>query len=251
LISTLRGTRDARRRETSDSGETADRGVVSGLHKGAKEVALKGAALLNRPRAQANLRRLLETTAGPYRIAVGTGSHPLEGWINTDIGWRAQYYLDLLQPWLFPPGSVSRVFSDNVIEHFSLASAPKLLGHMFKAVAPGGRVRLATPDVEGTARIYLDDPDAALAHLERNRRHGYPGTYPVEILKTMFCESHHDSGFLYDFAALSSELVKAGFSDVCRCEIGTSDDPQFVGLEKRTGPTDLLTQLAVEAIKPE
>ena len=40
------------------------------------------------------------------KVNVGAGSAHLEGWINTDVGWRPSVYLDLSKPWPVPtPGA--------------------------------------------------------------------------------------------------------------------------------------------------
>jgi hypothetical protein len=112
------------------------------------------------------------------------------------------------------------------------------------------RIRLATPDVERTARAYLDDPDLAARHLERHSRHGYDVHYPVDLLRVTFSESGHHVGFCYDFASLSAELSRAGFVDVRRQAPGESDDPLLKGLEARMDPTEAATSLIVEARRP-
>jgi predicted SAM-dependent methyltransferase len=186
---------------------------------------------------------------GDVRVAVGGGHVTVPGWINTDISWRAGYYLDLCKPWPIPPGVVSRIYADNVIEHFTLEDGRQVLHFMLEALVPGGAVRLATPDVGRTARAYLDDPELAEQHLARHRAHGYRVHHPVDLLRVTFAESGHHLGYCFDYDALAQEMEAAGFIDVHREEAGESMDPPFVGLEARAEGTDRAMQLVVEGRK--
>ena len=158
-------------------------------------------------------------------------------------------YLDLTRPWPVPPGSVDRIFGDNVIEHFPLDVACTVLRHCHNALRPGGAIRLATPDVERTARAYLENPQLTAAHLDRHRRHGFPAEHPVDMLRVTFAYHGHHRGYCFDWAALSAELAAADFADIRRYDAGKSDDPLFHALEQRNEPTEMATELIVEARK--
>lgn len=68
----------------------------------------------------------------------------------------------------------------------------------------------------------------------------------------MNLESGHNNGYLFDFAALESELDAAGFIDVVRVVHGESAHAELRGLEARGGdPTDELATLIAEATRPE
>jgi predicted SAM-dependent methyltransferase len=183
-------------------------------------------------------------------ISAGAGDRKLKGWLNTDVGWRSVFYLDLTKPWPVPGASISGVYADNVIEHFSLKLGRVVLKHAFEAMQPGGRIRLVTPDVERTAQAYLNDPDLTVRHLERHRRAGYDVYYPVDLLRVTFSECGHHLGFCYDWAALSSELQHAGFVEIERFATGDSNDPVFKNLEARMEPTEAATSLVIEGKKP-
>jgi predicted SAM-dependent methyltransferase len=183
------------------------------------------------------------------KVNVGAGSVNLDGWINTDVGWRLPMYLDLTKPWPVPPGSIDRIYADNVIEHFPLHVCRGVLRYCWDALSAGGGIRLATPDVERTARAYLEDPQLTAAHLERHRRYGFPAEYPVDMLRITYAYHGHHLGYCFDWAALSTELAAAGFVGIRRYEAGQSDDPAFRGLERRHEPTEAATELIVEARK--
>jgi predicted SAM-dependent methyltransferase len=183
------------------------------------------------------------------KVNVGSGNVYLDGWINTDVTWRSHMYLDLTRPWPVQAGSIDRIYGDNVIEHFPLHVCRIVLRHCWDALRTGGALRLATPDVERTARAYLDDPELTAAHLDRHRRHGFPAAYPVDMLRITYAYHGHHLGYCFDWAALSAELSAAGFAEIRRYEAGQSDDPVFQGLEHRQEPSEAATGLVVEARK--
>lgn len=182
-------------------------------------------------------------------MAIGVGRDRLPGWINTDISRHAEAYLDLTKPWPLNGGKVWRIYGDNVIEHFDLATGRIVLRNCHEALAPGGRIRLATPDVENIARTYLEGPNSELgtANLALHRRNGKVAEHPVDLLRVTFAEYGHSSGYCYDFAALSTELECAGFVNVARVKPEQSDDRFFRNLESRTEPFKAVLQLVVEA----
>ena len=198
-------------------------------------------------RRRADLARVLEEHSPPYRVNVGSGRMELAGWINTDVD-RVRPYLDATKPWPMPAGSVGHVFSDNMIEHLKLDQARAFLREAHRAMAPGGRIRIVTPDPEGVARAYLLDAEAAEAMTERHRRAGYRMEHRVDLLRVIYHESGHCQGYLFDEAALRFELEAAGFRDVVRAELGRSSDPVLAGLDTRTGPGDASLLLAIEAM---
>jgi predicted SAM-dependent methyltransferase len=193
--------------------------------------------------------KAVTTAPGLVKVNVGAGEAPLAGWINTDVAWWFPIYLDITRPWPIPYESVDRIYADNVIEHFPLDVGRMVFRHCHNALRPGGRIRLATPDVERTARAYLDDPALTADHLARHRRNGYPAEHPVDMLRITYAYHGHHQGYCYDWAALSAELAASGFTDIRRYEAGESDDPSFGGLENRHEYTEVATELIVEACK--
>lgn len=213
-------------------------------------LAREALTALSKPAGSLRFRRAIAHHGENLRLNVGAGPAPVAGWVNTDASWRNPLYLDVTRPWPVPPGRVSHVYGDNVIEHFPLRVGRQVLRNAMVALRPGGLIRLATPDVERTARIYLDDPAVAERHMRFMRGEGFAMAHRVDLLRVTFAECGHQLGYLYDFVALSTELDSAGFLDIRRVETGTSDEPAFVGLESRTNETCVATQLVVEARKP-
>jgi predicted SAM-dependent methyltransferase len=216
-----------------------------------RKIGVKGAVTaVRRPLAARRFRAAVAGRRGPLKIEVGSSRTVRPGWLPTDIGWRARYWLDVTKPWGVPPGSVGHVYADNVIEHLTLEGTRSFLRHAHRALRPGGRIRLVSPDAERYARMYLDGGPLLAAHVDRSRRHGYRVDHDVCVLRAVFVECGHHEGYVWDLEALRSELDAAGFVDVERREVGSSDDPALRDLESRTEPSDRLLQLVVEAVRP-
>jgi predicted SAM-dependent methyltransferase len=207
------------------------------------------AALLSRRRHHFQSEIARARAEGVVRVNVGAGRRALPGWVNTDISWRCAAHLDAIRPWPVAPGSVDLVFADNVIEHLTLEQGRSLLREAFTALAPGGVLRLATPDVEASARSYLENGELARLGMARNAELGNVLSHPVQLLSEVYVGAEHYRGFCYDHAALAAEMRAAGFA-VERCVAGDSSHPDLRGLEHRMHPAEVATQLCVEGTRP-
>lgn len=218
-------------------------------------VALRQAAqrdALLKIKRRAMERRLMEDVkkAGVVKISVGSGEVALDGWICTDVVWWADRYLDLTRAFPTGPSSVDYVYADNVIEHLTLDLGRAALRNCWNALRPGGRIRIATPDLETAARAYLERSDLGTSHLDRHRRFGYQADHWNDLLRITFVYHGHHEGYIYDEASLTEELLRAGFVDIQRQTAGQSNDPEFKGLEQRTEPSDVAMGLILEASRP-
>ncbi len=155
------------------------------------------------------LRRLLATSRPPYRVELGSGLVRRDGWVSTDVWARAPLHLDATRPWPFPPGTVSHVYGDNMIEHVPLEGARALFGHALRALRPGGRIRFVTPDARRCAEIYLEGGELAQAQFEAHRGAGTRMEHAVDILRAVFVEYEHDRGYAWDFESLSAVAMLA------------------------------------------
>lgn len=215
-----------------------------------KGAAREVLARARRPLGKQALRSVLKSDPGPYRIMIGASTTSKPGWIATDVSWRAKYYLDATRPWPVPNGSVSHVYADNMIEHLTLPQARNFLANAFEALAPGGRIRLVTPDIGALARIYLDGPaEAREAILSRSRDQGLIAEHKVDLLRVPFTEHGHHLGYLWDREALAAELRTTGFSALEWPAVMESQDQTLRDLESRSSSASRLAQLVIEARK--
>lgn len=102
------------------------------------------------------MRRLLN-------IGCGSRFHP--DWINADLTSRHPRVIpcDLTWGLCFRSASLDAVYASHVLEHLDRDKAPALLEECRRVLRPGGVLRIAVPDFEVMARLYLRFLDGSLA----------------------------------------------------------------------------------------
>jgi predicted SAM-dependent methyltransferase len=217
--------------------------------------SLAGWTAICRARRPAQVRRFLDAP-GPHRLILGASRHHLDGWLATDLipKTRAVVYLDATEPFPFPDASIDRILCEHMIEHVPAESGAGLLAECRRVLAPGGRLRLATPDLRNVLSLGEADLD------DRRRRYvawsnaefGQEEAGAVTVINRLFREWGHQ--FLYDESTLREALATAGFVDVERGAVGHSDDPDFDGIdfhgESIPAEWNDFETMVVEAVRP-
>jgi predicted SAM-dependent methyltransferase len=145
---------------------------------------------------------------------------------------------------------VEYIYADNVVEHLTLEQNRFLLAEAFRALQPGGRIRLVTPDVGALAALYMAGPEAAQALRDELIGEGYAVHHQVDVLRFAFQDDGHHQGYLWDEESLDIELTRVGFVGVNTHEAGSSGDPALCDLEVRVGSPVASICVIVEATKP-
>jgi len=195
---------------------------------------------------------------GPHKLHLGAGGTGLPGWFNTDLfpeRWPT-VRLDATKPFPFSSGVFHFVFSEHMIEHVPLVGGRHMLAECFRTMAPGGRIRLATPDLANIVRLHTEaDLPAHRDYLAWSLRHNRLPTdlpAPVIVINSLF----HDHGhrFLFDEASLAAILRSAGFTDIRRYPPGVSPHPELSGVETHQivigEAANNFETLVLEACKP-
>lgn len=165
------------------------------------------------------------------RLNLGCGHAIKEGWVNIDRDAHPGVFVhDLSTPLPFEDGSVEEIYSEHFIEHINEETACKLLEECYRVLAPGGRIRISTPDLDTLVESYL------FKKLNFYKSTGwFPGT-PCRMLNEGMRLWGHQ--FLYNLDELGWILQGVGFREVMRVKI----DPAY---ECRPDNNDLV----VTAIK--
>jgi predicted SAM-dependent methyltransferase len=168
------------------------------------------------------------------KLHLGSGSRIIEGWANIDITGLRTLAWDLRKPLPVAKGQVSFVYTEHFIEHIDRAAGLRLLRQLKAAMAPGGVLRVSTPDL---ARLVNDYQAARLVRME----HGgwFPETPCQMINEGMRFWGHV---FIYDESELVALLKECGFSEVQRVQWGKSDYPELRDLESRPDFGDLILE---------
>ncbi|MGJ9412782.1 class I SAM-dependent methyltransferase [Aeromicrobium sp. CF4.19] len=211
------------------------------FRKLARAVVLTG----NTPLARARARRAFATAPRPFKLEVG-GLSPREGWVVTNVNAVTRLYLDATSTWPLEQSSLSHVYSDNVIEHLTLDATRRMLREAHRCLAPGGIIRLITPDVRAHVEMYLSGATALDEAAARHYRDlGLVVEHPIDVLRIPIGAFGHHEGYVFDLETLTVELEAAGFTDVVRTPTGQSEHPELSGLDVRTSEGG--AQLSVEA----
>jgi len=169
------------------------------------------------------------------KLQIGAGGNFLEGWLNTDYLPKSGRYvfLDATKPFPFADSSFDYVFSEHIIEHIPYQAGCFMLRECRRVLKPGGRVRIATPDLATLLALYTPEKSDIQ---ERYIRWVVDRFLPeVEVYSAAFVINNAfrnwEHQFLYDQETLQRAMQEAGFVEVARYAPGESDDPILRGLE--------------------
>lgn len=183
----------------------------------------------------------LEKAARPLKLNLGCGDVFFEGWVNVDLENRSKANLlwNLTEPFPLPAESCSLIYSEHVIEHFTVEDGLKIFRESFRLLAPGGVLRIAMPNLEHSVESYVKDswrPDFARWEVLRDVK-----TRCEALNVAMRWWGHL---WLYDREELHRRLREAGFTQLRDAEWGKSSVQELCNRETRVE-----TLLIVEATK--
>jgi predicted SAM-dependent methyltransferase len=190
------------------------------------------------PRIWLRLRRL---PARGLKLHLGCGTVRLDGWVNIDRqAPGADLRLDITSGLPFRAGAARLIYHEHVMEHITAEEGVFCLGDWFRALEPGGVLRVATPDLEYLVQRYGRDwKDQEWLRLPEYR---FIRTR-AEMLNISMRRWGHQ--YLYDGEELERRMREAGFVAMRRCGYGESEVPELAGLETRPD-----SQLILEAVRP-
>jgi len=175
------------------------------------------------------------------RLHVGCGRTPLAGWINVD---RQRFpgvdlRLDIRDG--LPFRDLGFVFAEHFLEHLTIEEALLFLGDAREALAPGGRIRLSTPNLDWVwtthdPRVGTDEERLQKALVANRAFYGW------------------EHRFLWSEPLLEEALLACGFDEPSFHAYGESDSPELRGLERHSRDDDspqLPHVLIVEAVRGE
>ena len=213
-----------------------------------------------------NQRIALPADGLPIKVNLGSGLAVARGWINIDgslnalvatlprflqrLAYRSagaqNYYTEaeycrLLSEHRFvhhdlafslplADGAVDFVYSSHFLEHLFCEDGAHLLREIYRALKPGGRVRISVPDLEYAISLYKAGEKA-------------------KMLSTYFFvenkESHYARHkYMYDYDMLEDALRQSGFQDIRRCNFQEGLVPDIEMLDKYPGES-----VFVEAVR--
>jgi SAM-dependent methyltransferase len=199
--------------------------------------------ILKRVSQRSDIRRYM-TTHPCVKIILGCGLHRRENWLETDVTIynKSTVYLDVTKRFPLEPDTVDYIFMEHVIEHIHYNSAKLMCSEILRVLKPGGRVRIATPNMniistilehplslEASKYVTLANESCAARHPARNPSPAPFRNRPAFVVNRMFYEWGHR--FVYDRETLSDLLEIVGFANIQFHPVGESSDPNLRNLE--------------------
>ena len=169
------------------------------------------------------------------KLQIGSSWTPLPGWLNTDITPELPEvaYLDATKPFPFAENIFNYVICEHMIEHIPHADGMAMLRECFRVLKPGGKIRLATPDLRMLTGLIAPEKTAMQKNyvdwIIAREMPEVNEARDVFVLNNAFRAWGHQ--FLFDRATLKLTLQKCGFEGVQDFSPGVSDDPVLRGLE--------------------
>jgi predicted SAM-dependent methyltransferase len=169
------------------------------------------------------------------KLQIGAGGYILKDWLNTDIypSVPGVIYIDARKPFPFKDSTLDYIFSEHQIEHLTYDEGLIMLRECWRALKPGGSIRIATPDLEAISNLYASNKsDLQQRYIKWmvDKYMSETGIYhECFVINNAFLDLGHR--FIYDRATLHAALGKIGFVDITDHEPGESDDKVFRGIE--------------------
>ncbi len=175
----------------------------------------------------------------PRYLVLGAGTAVLPGWLNADLNPRVGgglIFIDVTEPLPLPDECADIILSEHMIEHIDFRQGHAMLRECFRALKPGGVLRVATPDLAVLLALYTHSLNAEqswyVQYVADHMIEDCPRPDPVFVINNEFRAYGHQ--FLYDEATLRWSLERAGFHEVRRYPMGESPNPVLAGIEGRT-----------------
>ena len=102
-------------------------------------------------RSPRRMRPVAHVVPNYQKIHYASARKYLDGWLNVDIianGPDNYMYVNLVERHPFPDNLFNFAFCEDFIEHVDQASALMFLMEAYRTIAPGGVLRLTTPDLD-------------------------------------------------------------------------------------------------------
>jgi predicted SAM-dependent methyltransferase len=180
-------------------------------------------------------------TVEPLFLNVGSGNHPLPGFLNIDVVPQADLRHDLSKGLPFSDGTVDGVFSEHFLEHLTQAQGLAFLRECRRVLKPGGVARIAMPDLDELVRRYGSTDWRGDGDMFKLGWHWVDNR--CEMLNIGMREWGHQ--WVYNEEELRLAGQRAGLSARERMPWGESNIEKFRGLEYRPG-----SKLVMEFEKP-
>jgi predicted SAM-dependent methyltransferase len=190
---------------------------------------------------------LEEMPQGQRGINLGSGSVAFPGWLNIDLDERhADIHWDLANglPFL-PAGEFDAAYSEHFLEHVPRKTAMEIVSDCFRALKPGGSIRLALPNLDELIRAYHADDKHPDVNESFREEMGAVFHSKGELFNIAMRAWGHT--YMYNREDIELLLKHVGFVDIRAAELGQSS---VALLQNRESRPAYQSSLITEATKP-
>lgn len=171
------------------------------------------------------------------KLQLGCGPNVLEGWLSTDINpipKKGILYIDVTKAINFNDNTFNYVFHEHLIEHLRYGQGVKLIQECWRILKPGGKLRVATPDLSFIMHFYNQEK----SELQTKYLHWVIDTFMADVniyLDTFVINNlfyNFDHKFIYDSKLLRHIFEKSGFINIKQYKARESDDLNFRNIDQ-------------------
>jgi predicted SAM-dependent methyltransferase len=183
------------------------------------------------------------------KLHLGASNKSLPGWLNSDLFPTDgdMVYLDVTRRFPINDNTFDYVMAEHMIEHVPYDDAVMMLQECHRVLKPGGRIRIATPDLEVLIGLHspekTESQEQYIEWVVNECKLDAANGNDVFVINNNFRAWGHC--FLYDRETLKSTMTTAGFVNVTFYKPGISGDPNLEGVEshgKGKGTTEEINQ---------
>lgn len=162
----------------------------------------------------------IRTCAGTIfpRVQIGSGTHPLDGFTNLDLGVDADIIWDIREGLPFDDGSVEFIFSEHTLEHIDYPiSVKRHFGDLNRVLATRGRAVIGVPDGRRVVEAYYDKDDEAIREYQKRwyKKRDCLADFntPIDTVNYVFRDEDDSLVYTPHFWAYDLEKMRQLFTD--------------------------------------
>lgn len=189
-------------------------------------------------RKQVSTRYFQSTTV--HKLHLGCGGHIRSGWLNSDLTPYSDevILLDASKTFAFENDTFDYIYSEHVLEHLSLLHQINMLGECYRVLKPGGKIRIATPDIDFIISLSNNSTEEIREYIKWSS-----SAYRPDIEKVVGDLAHsyvytinnyfHNWGhqFLHNKKSLRELLGITSYNNIINYPLNSSDDTELMNLE--------------------